>query len=1148
MLTVLTGRSRRLWPHVTHEIGWAWSEGAERLLLITPDQYTLQAELELVKSLDLPGLLTIEVLSPSRLLTRVFSVAGSPNRVRIDALGKAMVLSDLLRSSRKELAVYRDAFDRNGLVERLSACIGDLKRAGLRPEDVMALADRFGQRDLLHGKLSDIALLYHQYEQRLSGAFLDGEDVQEALLLKLPESGLLKNAHIWIYGFDLISPQFLRQIAVMARHAHSVRLALTFDDNSARDGAVFQPARDTLFRLGRFFDRERMLWKMERVGDALKAPPEIIHLERELFAIPIKEYNPASIPRPAADIHTFSGHKAPRKAPANMPQPSADIRTILEHKVSWKTIPIVKNSDENNAVELWTASTPYDEAARAAAAILRLARTGTRFDQIAVIVGDISAYVGPIEAAFSRAEIPFHLSKKRRALSHPLIYGFLAALRCATRGFRLDDAILWLKSCFSGLSAEEAQRLENYAIEFGLYGNKWRRTIENGPVETLRQRFMEPLETLFTGLRKAKNITELLTAAYRLLEDVFAYDTLLVLQRDLTERGLLVEVSECAQAWKALLQTFDQLHTLIPINKPALSSFPTVLEAGLMTVDLGAVPSWPGLLQVGELGHMKLGGTYRAVLLLGMQDGVMQTTQEGLLSDAEIMKALEHTDADAAFGLTNDSLARLKQVNLLDIIAAPTEKLIVSHALTGASGEALRPAVVLKLLEKAIPKVAKKSGAEMDRWFSRGAALHELGPAIQDAAKRERELSQKAMEAAAWLMFRGETRGDAENILRLLETPPFREKLSEHLAHRLYAKSRTSASRLETFALCPFAHFVQYGLQPAVRREFTVAADETGIFYHAAMEAYTSSALRHLTWPDVTREESDALMDAVLSPLKAEWERKPLSDNAMLRAKGEMYSRIARRAAWNYANQMRQGKFRTGQTEIRFGHGETRPPIVLPMSYGHDVFLEGRIDRVDFYEENGDKWLRVVDYKSGRMGLDPAMIYGGVQLQLLIYLMAALSAFPGAQAAGAFYSHFSDPLVELDRRDELAIEKKITEELELSGIQLADARVVRALENASRYLNKDGTMRKTARTATTDQLDALTRYAHSQAMWIAEHIGIGEIAPMPAAKDQWSACEWCGYQSVCRFDGAVGANRVRRLEKMGFGELLERVEIFYASF
>ena len=53
--------------------------------------------------------------------------------------------------------------------------------------------------------------------------------------------------------------------------------------------------------------------------------------------------------------------------------------------------------------------------------------------------------------------------------------------------------------------------------------------------------------------------------------------------------------------------------------------------------------------------------------------------------------------------------------------------------------------------------------------------------------------------------------------------------------------------------------------------------------------------------------------------------------------------------------------------------------------------MRGRIDRVDRYETDESVYLRVVDYKSGAQSLDPARIWMGMQLQLLLYLEAMLN-------------------------------------------------------------------------------------------------------------------------------------------------------------
>ena len=83
---LLTGRVHRVLAPLVERIAQARAAG-RRCVLIVPEQYTLQAEVELMERLHLSGFFDIEVLSPTRLRTRVFERAGSPDRVMIDERG-----------------------------------------------------------------------------------------------------------------------------------------------------------------------------------------------------------------------------------------------------------------------------------------------------------------------------------------------------------------------------------------------------------------------------------------------------------------------------------------------------------------------------------------------------------------------------------------------------------------------------------------------------------------------------------------------------------------------------------------------------------------------------------------------------------------------------------------------------------------------------------------------------------------------------------------------------------------------------------------------------------------------------------------------------------------------------------------------------
>ena len=97
---ILGARAGQALPFLIGEIGACRARGC-RVLLLVPEQYTLQAERELVDGLKLPGLMDIDVLSPRRLMRRVRERGGRDPLAPLDSRGRAMALSQSLAMCRE---------------------------------------------------------------------------------------------------------------------------------------------------------------------------------------------------------------------------------------------------------------------------------------------------------------------------------------------------------------------------------------------------------------------------------------------------------------------------------------------------------------------------------------------------------------------------------------------------------------------------------------------------------------------------------------------------------------------------------------------------------------------------------------------------------------------------------------------------------------------------------------------------------------------------------------------------------------------------------------------------------------------------------------------------------------------------------------
>lgn len=756
-------------------------------------------------------------------------------------------------------------------------------------------------------------------------------------------------------------------------------------------------------------------------------------------------------------------------------------------------------------------------------------------------------------ATMKAAGVPHYLARKDSAARHGLCRMLTATLKAVSNGFAQQDMLDAAKSGFSPLEDEEALLLENYALENGVNRGKWLNPFSRGAqaeaMEPLRQRLTAPMEALRVKLRQAKTAAQSVTAVVELLEDVHAYDRLLRREEELLRRGMMTEAAQNRQVWQTVMNLLDQLYALLGERRAAMKDLARFVEAGLANAVISALPPQPDTVMIGEAGHL-MTGQIDALLVMGMQDGVMVSTLDSLLSEQE--RAALSEAMHCPVGLTRQEQSALRQADFYRTLALPHKKLTITFSQGGQDGAALRPAGLIYDLRALFPGLETTGGVTADSMeeepLSPTMALDGLALRLRAMADgRETQMDQAWQDALRWLWHSDKWHGRIRQVVDSLSAQAGAGQLSREQTRRLFTQDTVSISRLEEFAACPYRHFVDYGLKPVPRRPFTFEADERGSFYHAALQGYATlaSALPH--WPQVEEDEVNRMMDRVLEPLTQAWEGGPLREDAMGRQLGESYVRSVRRAAWLFTRHLRNSRFTTWGAEVSFGTEGGLPPVILTLEDGRRIALRGKIDRIDRFDGDKGLYLRVVDYKSSQKGLDPVRMWYGLQLQLLLYLKAATQCQEGALPAGAFYFTVKDPMVSSPEDIKAEAEKLIAKSLRLKGVVLAETEVVDAMDaeeknySLDKVFNKDGTVAKTAAALELEDMHALLTHAQKTAAQLADRIRQGQIDVSPAQIDQWSACDYCQYRAVCGLDPALPGGGKRCLEDFPREELMARL-------
>ena len=1084
MLTILSGRAGSLWQPVAHKIAEAYSQGGEVVLLV-PEQYTLSAERDMLDLLQVPGFFRLHVLSPSRFISRVADRLGQGEGARIDERGKLMTIARGARRIKAELSYYGSVTNRPGFAGQVTEAITELKGAGITPEQLAASPGAE-----VPGKLRDLALLYAEYDRLLAGKSADSEDIQRETLARFAASDLYSGASFFVYGFDLLSPPLIRLITAWAHRAGHMLVALVRDKPTAPDGDAFSPVNRSVDHLTAALAQAGLSWKAVWHTDGPHRPDDLAYLERHFMR--------------------------PRRMPCLQPP---------EH------------------IGLYAARNPYAEVRWVAQRILAAMQSGTAPGDIVVVLANPTEYGRFLPGVFRDYRISHYLAEKEPILGHSLVRCLISALECIrSSAWRQDDVFDYIKSPFSPIAAHEAWALENYALAYGSYGSRWIRPFSRGEeseaMETLRIKALDPVINLRSRLSKARSAADSLDGVIAFLDEIGAYQQMVALEQTLLAEGMPDEAVRTRQVWDKLCGLFDQMAELLGDERVPMSQFPALLSTGLSQTELSALPPQKQCVQVGGLGQL-MPGHARVVFVLGLNSGVMNRASEPLMTDPE-RQALEKV-FQVCMDLPRDEKDAIGQLDLWKALAAAGEKLYLSYALSDEAGKALAPLSHLSRIRGLFPGLAEEGGA---MGSLREAEPVAPIPAIDELAGlwRERDVPPAWQEAWAWLKSNGAFSPLAEAIMKAAQGDSPRKRLSQKEANELFSSDTVSVSRLETYAECPFRHFVTYGLKPHERLVWAVQPADYGSFCHQAMEGFGRHAMAMPGWPDMTDEQVRAAVDAAMAPLTENWDQTPFSDTARNRHMSGNYLGVCRNMAQVITEAAKASAFAPVGFELRFGMGGGIPPVELQLEDGSVLRLKGVIDRADMAVHEGQRYLRVIDYKTGRNQLDAAEVQAGSQLALLLYLYAAKGQGRDIRPAGAFYQLLDDPLVRAENADKAR--KEAIRRLRLSGILLADSAVIRLMDAADppyslmKLTKNDGLVMDRDFLLSPEGMGRLLRLAADTARSISSRISSGVIDRSPLVNNRRrAACAYCRYKDICRLENLHTERAKRVLGKVTFREL-----------
>ncbi|MBE6969691.1 MAG: ATP-dependent nuclease subunit B [Ruminococcaceae bacterium] len=1065
-------------------------------ILIVPEQYSHEAERELLRACGDQCSLYAEVLSFSRLAHSVAREQGGAGRIYADKGGRTLQMALALDRASTSLTVYGAAKRQPEMISSLLSALDELRYGCVEGEQLRTAAEHC--EGALGEKLRDLSLLRDTMAAVESESGLDPLSRLELLTEQIPQSELLRDAHIYIDGFADFTMQQQRII--------------------------------------------RELWLRGEVTVCLSCSD--LHEQSEEFAITA---------RTARSLYRLAGEDGLKTAILTVPslQEESPLR-LLEERLFVYT---PEQYSAGGAITLRSAESVTAECELAAGEVLRLVReTGCRWREIAVAVRDFGSYESVLRSIFTRYGIPLYLSERSDLMQKPLPCLLTAAYAVIGGGWRYEDMFSYLRTGLTPLGRSDCDELENYVLLWDIRGGAWcseqpwRQHPEgyNQKYDSDTQARLERLDALrrlaALPLRKlqerscaAHNARAHCEAMAAFWEDLGLCARLEERAAELRSLGEEQSAQETLQLWELTVGALEQCAAVLGETPMEADEFIRLFRLLLSQYDVGTIPVSVDRVIAGDFDRMRrrrlkhlliLGATDERIPFLSPAAGLFTGSERQQLQELDIAVESEDEALDREFNL------------LYHVLTLPSESLYISRPLYTSSGAESRASFLTERVQKLFGLSEERGDLAAARSSCR-AGVFEL------AAAGNREAAE-ALETER-----------AEDLARLRSAAELsRGRLRAESVRALYSdETWLTASRIDTFAACKFQYFLRYGLKAKVRQSAGFDPPALGTFMHYILENVTKEAAARGGFSALTDDEIRALTDRYVS----DYVHTELED---FREKSPRFVYLFRRMratvekiVLDTAGELRRSDFTPLDFELNFSATPDLPPMKL--GDGETALrLTGVADRIDGWEQDGKLMLRVVDYKTGHKEFSLSDVWYGMGLQMLLYLFALEKN--GSRRyqkeiipAGVLYVPARDVLLSADHRPtDAEILKEKAKTLRRSGLVLDDGAVINAMEHGEDgflylpiKLNRAGE-RTSDSLASAEQLGRLSRHLETLLTDMAGELRRGSIQADPLYRgENENQCLLCSYYDACHFDESKDQPRYKlKLRAPEFWARLEKQE------
>ncbi|MBR1524278.1 MAG: PD-(D/E)XK nuclease family protein, partial [Lachnospiraceae bacterium] len=810
-------------------------------------------------------------------------------------------------------------------------------------------------------------------------------------------------------------------------------------------------------------------------------------------------------------------------------------RNIFESKPA-------KDVKQDGTVSFFKTEDAYGEIHEILVRIARLVRERDyHYRECGILMGDTALYADIVRSEARNLGIPVYVDQTRHISLNPFTELIRAVLLVLKENYSYNAVFHLLRSGLTDIKTDDIDIAENYILATGIRGKSAYQSefkkVFKGASEEARQtaeRVRAGLNEMLVpicdvlGDKKTARTGDLIAAVRLICDRLKAKEKLEEYSEKFEAEGDPERAIEYSQIYDILNSQFDNMDSLIGDQEVTIREFSELYEDALSEIRVGVIPPKSDVVMAGDLTRSRF-NHIRALFFVGMTEGAIPAAgnKGGLISDGDrqILKAIGIEVAPTAA----ENAEKEKFYFYMNLMK-PKDEVCFSYPSGTLDGSVNRESYFLKEARRCLGAGDAKIPERQDAVLSVNDLLSVFSKAIEEDEAKAAVLLRSVRETGQETVVIDRL---TESLIRKDETE---QRLDDDAGKLLFGKTFIeSPTELERFAACPYEHFLGYGLRLGERRGFEFEMRDIGTLLHKVLELFSRRlAENRLTFRNVTDDIASKILE------------NSINDAATETTSGRIASLVMSNARYRYAYERLKKYAARSIDTLRFQAGQGTFDNIYFEKRFRSEGLTGTIDRSDEAVTGSGIFIDIIDYKTGNKSFDPDRIYHGLDIQLPIYMNAALemrreTASGTVRPAGLFYYHVDDPVVEGSREtSEAEVDNAVRKELRLRGVVNADMDAVRAFDRdivesgksvvIPAGFRKDGTPEASAKLYPEEALNGLINHTVELSKRLRQDITGGDVSRRPFSLGGRTGCDHCAYKEIC--DGG----RKRVLTKQSFPE------------